>query len=74
MLKKVLFATIFIYYGAAYIPLLWAEDESKTCLGWVCEAVQCPEGYAVWIPEKNGFLPCENFEQYIETQDVGLLR
>ena len=73
MIKRILIATIFIYYGyETYAQLM--SDEEKDCLGWVCDVVQCPKGYAVWIPESGGFLPCEKFEEYMKTKDINLLR
>ena len=80
-LKRFLIATLIIYAGAEIylhrIPraiYVWAVNhDAKDCIGWICDEVQCPDGYAIWIPGKDGFLPCRNFEKYIETRDVMLL-
>lgn len=72
MVKKILIATLLIYYGYEGYAV-WYHKSSK-CTGWNCENVQCPDEYAVWIPEKGGFLPCEDFEKYIETGDLSLLK
>lgn len=74
MLKKIFLATLFIYYGwEAYAHLVNPEQESN-CLGWICEKVQCPPGYAVYIPEEGRFLPCEHWTQYVEIGNKSVLR
>jgi hypothetical protein len=50
--------TYVVAHGLAYI------DETN-CQGWNCEVVNCNKGYAVFVPEKNAYLPCEKFDDFI---------
>lgn len=44
------------------------------CYGWKCEVVHCVDGYAVYIPEMDKYLPCHKFDEFIETDNKELLR
>lgn len=73
MIKKVILSTILIY-GVSELMVAAADRLDETdCVGWQCEQVVCPKGYAVEIPGK-GFLPCDEFEKYVETEDESLLK
>jgi len=77
MIKKAMLITFFMYLipTALYaITDYLVPPEPSACLGWVCDKVMCPDDYAIWIPQHGGFLPCESFDEYIKTKDVGLLR
>ena len=69
MIKKIILMTFFIYI----IGHILAVQAMKTCSGWECDVVECKNGYAVLIPGK-GYLPCEKFDEYIETNNKELLR
>jgi hypothetical protein len=43
------------------------------CYGWDCDVVQCKDGYAVLVPGK-GYLPCNKFDEYVDTANEELLR
>lgn len=73
MIKKILLATFLIYTGyEAYAEFMGVEDEP--CMGWICEKVQCPPGYAVYIPEEKAFLPCDHWDQYTKIGNKSVLR
>lgn len=66
---KILGASIGLYVAAYIIGLaLPAWD----CYGWECETITCPPQMAVYVPEK-GYLPCDKFNEYIDTEDERLL-
>lgn len=67
---KILGASIGLYVVAYIIGLaLPAWD----CYGWECEEPICPSyKMAILIPEK-GYLPCELYNEYIDTEDERLL-
>lgn len=72
MFKKILLMTFFIYYGyEAYAHMMSSPED---CLGWVCEEVQCPDGYAIWIPEEGKFLPCDKWDQYTKIGNKSVLK
>ena len=61
-------ASVFIYTLGHGLATMASPD----CVGWECEEVECKPGYAVKTPD--GFLPCESFDEYIETENKELLR
>ena len=71
IIKKILMASIGLYLVPYIIGLaLPALD----CYGWEkCEDPICPfNTYAIKIPEK-GYLPCEKWNEYLDTEDEDLL-
>lgn len=44
------------------------------CYGWKCDVVHCPDGYAVYIPELDKYLPCEKFDEFTKDEDHGVLK
>lgn len=72
MLKKLIVATVIIYLGHGIVSNVMAYE--KPCTSWECRVVYCPDKYALWIPEHQAFLPCESFDEYVETRNVDLLR
>jgi hypothetical protein len=65
--SKVILSTIALYL-AGHLMATATED----CKGWACEEVSCPDGYAVKTPD--GYLPCEDFDLFIETKNKELLK
>lgn len=65
---KVVFATGVVYAAGD------AMASSVPCYGWDCDVVKCRDGYAVYIPELKKYLPCEKFDEFIETDNEELLR
>lgn len=57
--------TYVLAHSIAYI-------DSVNCLGWNCEEVYCPAGYAVEVPGK-GYLPCDKFDQFVTGKSEVLL-
>lgn len=68
-LFKVILATSLLYVAGEFMA---TAVESK-CIGWECEEVYCPDGYAVRLPTGE-YLPCEVFEEFILNQNKELLR
>lgn len=60
-MRKLILATVFIYTLGYGIILL----DKSTCLGWDCDTVYCPTGYAVYVPD-HGYLPCDQFDEFID--------
>lgn len=56
-------ANAFIYYGAGIAENVFAEP--SPCVGWNCDKVSCPNGYAVRLPS-GSYLKCEDFDEYID--------
>jgi hypothetical protein len=61
MLRKIAIASIVLYI----IGHIIAVSASTKCLGWNCEEVTCPDGYAVRLPSGE-YLPCEKFDAYVD--------
>lgn len=72
-MKKVLyFLLAFIVFDLLIMTRPWRALADEPCLGWECQEVKCPDGYAVHIPGK-GYLPCEKFDRYMEGENEDLL-
>lgn len=69
IIAKIAAASIGLY-AVAYVIGLGLPN--LDCYGWECETVTCPPKMAVEIPGK-GYLPCELFDEYIQTESEGLL-
>ena len=68
-LRSLAIVLLIIYIGGEVL----ASNANGVCVGWSCDVAYCPDGYAIQVPDK-GLLPCENFDEYIETENQGLLR
>lgn len=72
MFKKVLLVALALgLLQGAYRASAMAN---KKCTGWACEYVSCRPGYAVYIPEKNAYLPCQDFDRYVDGDESVLIR
>jgi len=69
MFKKIILTTVAVYIIGHLLALAAMDD----CSGWSCDVVPCPAGYAVLVPGK-GYLPCEDFEAYVDTLDKKYLK
>lgn len=73
-LFKLVFAFILIYYGYGVFENVMAVDEP--CTEYDCETserVVCPEGYAIYLPKEDAFLPCKDFDQYANIGNKSVL-
>jgi len=57
--------TYVLAHSIAYI-------DSVNCLGWNCDEVYCPAGYAVNVPGQ-GYLPCDKFDEFVTGKSEVLL-
>lgn len=74
-LVKVILKLFGLYIAFFYIPgVLGAFAPEAECMGWQCKEVQCEDGYAVFIPEQDAYLPCEDFDQYINGDNSRLIK
>ena len=64
---KALLIIILTYFMAEAFGLV----SENYCMGWNCEEIYCPEGYAVDTGE--GLLPCDKTDEYNEG-NKGVLR
>ena len=63
-----------IHLGGHLLYMASEENRKARCLGWECEEVHCPsDKYAVYVPEAKAYLPCESFEEYVNTENPALL-
>ena len=69
MVKKITIATVCLYI----LGHIMAQASTDDCLGWDCDAVYCPSGYAVEV-EDGSFLPCDRFDDYLKTKNKELLK
>lgn len=69
MVKKVVFTSLIVYLLGQVLALA----ATKKCVGWECQEVECPDGYAVLVPGK-GYLPCEKFDDYVNGNESVLKR
>ena len=70
---RIMTAFVMIHIGGSLLLLARPNTSRPVCKGWQCELVTCWKGYAVYVPEKNAYLPCEDFERYTEGRDVSVL-
>ena len=67
---KLIFAFILIYYGYGVFENFTTDE---ACSHYSCEVVACPDGYAIYVPKEDAFLPCADFEQYANIGNKSVL-
>lgn len=70
---RIAIAFFITHLGFHTLYLASAYQKEQRCKGWECERVYCPKGYAVYVPEQNAYLPCDQFEAFAEFEDTSVL-